>query len=299
VQQRREGESGTMVIFKEGRARKLRDEVESIRRWDELVEGLAPKVFSFLEKGDAGAILFEYLPGNTFEQVLIQGEQDDLEVAIDRICDTMEVVWRKSRKEEVISARFLQQLVKRLDDLYAVHPQFKDFGGVLGGVQVSSLDDLVRQATPLDEVLRAPFSVFVHGDFNVDNIIYDSTTDRVRFIDLHRSRQMDYVQDVSVFLVSNLRLQALKTPVRRRIRRAVSRFYEFARDFALKSHDATFEARLGLGLARSFATSTRFVLDPALSKVMMLKARYLLERLLEFGPGKVEEFRVPEEVLFD
>src|SRR4029077_7128383 len=40
VSPRREGvEAGRMVIFKEGRARKLREEVESIRKWDELVDG--------------------------------------------------------------------------------------------------------------------------------------------------------------------------------------------------------------------------------------------------------------------
>ena len=37
------------------------------------------------------------------------------------------------------------------------------------------------------------------------------------------------------------------------------------------------ELRLALGLARSFASSTRFILDQTLAAAMFLRARYLLE----------------------
>ena len=84
-------------------------------------------------------------------------------------------------------------------DLYAVHPDFKDGGGSIGPVRIPSFDELLERSAALDEQLVAPFSVFIHGDFNVDNVIYDPLADRVHFIDLHRSDQMDYVQDISVF----------------------------------------------------------------------------------------------------
>jgi hypothetical protein len=121
----------------------------------------------------------------------------------------------------------------------------------------------------------------------------------VHFIDLHRSRRLDYVQDVSVFLVSNHRLQVFSAPVRKRIDRVTVRFFEFAESFAHSAEDKTFEARLAFGLARSFATSTRFVLDEEFAKSMFLRARYLLERLLAHDAQRLSEFRIPKEVLVD
>src|SRR5690606_38717336 len=79
------GEAGRMVIFKEGRAAKLREEVESVRRWDGLIEGLAPKIYSFHERGDNAAILFEYLPGMTFEQVVLEGDPQQIEASVSRV----------------------------------------------------------------------------------------------------------------------------------------------------------------------------------------------------------------------
>ena len=89
----------------------------------------------------------------------------------------------------------------------------------------------------------------------------------------------------------------MKTPVRRRIDHSVSRFYRFARDFAESSGDRLFGARLALGLARSFATSTRFVLDAQTARAMILKSRFLLEKLASCDPATLDSFSVPEEVL--
>jgi hypothetical protein len=110
---------------------------------------------------------------------------------------------------------------------------------------------------------------------------------------------MDYVQDVSVFLVSNHRLQVFDAPVRRRINRVVMRFHEFAQEFAEGAEDTTFSARLALGLARSFASSTRFVLDEEFAKSMFLRSRYLLDRLLAWDAQDLASFRIPPEVLVD
>lgn len=299
VSARPDSESSRMVIFKEGRADKLREEKESIARWEELVEGIAPKIYSFHERGETGAILFEYLPGKTLEEVLLQGEVRELDTVVSRIFQTVESVWRKTRRSESVRPQFLRQLSRRLEDLYAVHPDFRDEGRAIGPIKVQSFEELLEQARPLDEHLLAPFSVLVHGDFNIDNIIYDPLKDRMRFIDLHRSSHGDYVQDVSVFLVSNFRLQVFKAPVRRRINRAISRFYAMAGRFAEQEGDRTFSARLALGLARSLATSTRFVLDPSFAKLMMLKARYLLERLAACEPEQLESFTIPGDMLLD
>jgi hypothetical protein len=132
----------------------------------------------------------------------------------------------------------------------------------------------------------------------VDNIIYDPLEKKINFIDLHRSRYMDYVQDVSVFMVSNYRLQVFDTPLRRRIMIVTQDFYRFAAAFASKSGDTTFELRLALGLARSFATSTRFILDKSLARAMFLRARYLLEQVLVADLKNPASFHVPVKEIF-
>jgi aminoglycoside phosphotransferase (APT) family kinase protein len=163
---------------------------------------------------------------------------------------------------------------------------------------VPSFGTLLKRAHHLEAGIRAPFSVYIHGDFNVDNIIYDPLEKKINFIDLHRSRYMDYVQDVSVFMVSNYRLQIFDAPLRRRIMVVTQDFYRFAAAFARKSGDRTFELRLALGLARSFATSTRFILDKSLARAMFLRARYLLELVLAADLKDPASFRVPVEEVF-
>jgi hypothetical protein len=111
---------------------------------------------------------------------------------------------------------------------------------------------------------------------------------------------MDYVQDVSVFLVSHFRLQYLETPVRRRINSTILRFHDFAREHSVRVGDRTFDQRLALGVARSLATSTRFVLDRELARSMFLRSRYVLERFVELHQaGRAGDYQLTREVLVD
>jgi len=132
----------------------------------------------------------------------------------------------------------------------------------------------------------------------VDNIIYDPLEQRINFIDLHRSRHMDYVQDVSVLMVSIYRLRVLDAPMRANMMQAILTFYRMARNFARKQQDDSFELRLTLGLARSFATSTRFILDKAMADRMMLRSRYLMELVLKVNPASAGDFHLPVKDIF-
>ncbi|MCP4471431.1 MAG: phosphotransferase [Gammaproteobacteria bacterium] len=192
----------------------------------------------------------------------------------------------------------MDQLSKRLPEVYEIHPEFQQGNSRVCGMEIPGFDTLLKQAKHYKTRLKAPFSVYIHGDFNVDNIIYDPIAKRINFIDLHRSRYMDYVQDVSVFMVSNYRLQILHKPLRRRILGVAGDFYRFASGYAEKNGDATFELRLALGLARSFLTSTRFILDKSLARAMMLRARYLLECVLRTDPKVASSFRIPIQEIF-
>jgi phosphate uptake regulator len=288
------------LIFKEGKTKKLAQERDSIARWEQLMPGVAPQIYSFHDGGEDGAILFEYLPGATFESVLLKKPWTDVTQALDGIQRKLLEVWDRTRQQEPVAACFLQQLSTRFDDVLAVHPEFRHGDAKIGDKQVDSFLSLVDGLLSYDASLEAPFSVFIHGDFNVDNVIYDFSDDSVRFIDLHRSRMMDYVQDISVFLVSHFRLQYLETPVRRRINSTILRFHDFAREHARRVGDTSFDQRLALGIARSLATSTRFVLDRELARSMFLRSRYVLERFAELQRvGRAAEYQLTREVLVD
>jgi len=292
------GNDDYVAIFKDGEKRKVKEERAGVESWHQIYPGLAPRILSYSKRGRSAALLIEHLPGFTFEQILLNEPRALLDESLERLGKTLRSVWRETRTNKKVSADFSGQLRRRLDDVYKVHPAFRQTDSRVCGVNVPSFDALVESACEYEKDLQAPFGVYIHGDFNVDNVIYDPEERRINFIDLHRSRYSDYVQDVSVFMVSNYRLQILDRPLRNRIMQTARAFCRVARRFANKNRDDSFELRLALGLARSFATSTRFILDEALARDMFLRARYLLEQVLATDPRKIRDFKLPLKELF-
>jgi aminoglycoside phosphotransferase (APT) family kinase protein len=291
-------DDGYVAIFKDGQKRKLKEERQGLQNWHEIYPGLAPRILSYHKRRQSAALLIEHLAGLTFEQILLHESRALLHETLGRLSQTLESVWRETRTKKPVCANYMRQLARRLDDVYSIHPEFRQGDIRLCSRKVPAFNSLVKQALAREAQLCAPFSVYIHGDFNVDNIIYDPVEKRINFIDLHRSRYMDYVQDVSVFMVSNYRLQILDAPLRRRILQLSRDFYRFAAEFAEKSGDRTFEIRLALGLARSFVTSTRFILDKSLARAMFMRSRYLLEQVLATEPGQEKSYRVPVREIF-
>jgi phosphate uptake regulator/aminoglycoside phosphotransferase (APT) family kinase protein len=287
------------VIFKEGRTKKLQEELDSIEMWNQVMPDLVPKVHSFHQKGEFSAILFEHLEGRTFDELLARGSIAEVDGALSSLLRTLEKSWTGTRKDGPCSADLMGQLLKRINDVYTVHPRYAHASGGIGPIDTEPLERLARRAKALETRLQAPFSVFIHGDFNIDNIIFDEIDKSIRFIDLHRSRDTDYVQDASVFIVSNYRLQGLDTSGRQRVTNVILRFFDFVQSFAAANYDDTMQARLALGVARSFATSTRFVLDKGFARDMFLRSRYLLERVLAHDPDDLGTFRLYTEALVD
>ncbi|MFG6139411.1 phosphotransferase [Halomonas sp. B23F22_10] len=287
-----------VAIFKDGLKRKVKEERQGVESWHEIYPGLAPRILSYKKRGQSAALLIEHLPGLTFEHILLNEPPELLDEALKRLTRTLRSVWRETHTDTPVAAGYMQQLEKRLGEVYKIHPEFRSGGATVCGVDLLGFDALVERARAREAELDAPFSVYIHGDFNVDNIIYDPLERRINFIDLHRSSYMDYVQDVSVFMVSNYRLQIMDAPLRRRIMGLAQDFYRTARRYAMSRGDTTFELRLALGLARSFATSTRFILDQSLASRMFLRARYLLERVLAADLEKADRFRIPMKEIF-
>lgn len=297
VQEKAESETAQRVIFKEGNPAKLATERDNIERWEKVMPGLAPKVFGFQANGSSASILLEYLEGCTFQELLLNSEDEYQDNALFLITETMKIVGQNTRRAEPADAKYLQQLRSRLDDVYRVHPDFKAGRQSIGSLEVAPMEKALDDLAEATQGLVSPFSVFIHGDFNANNIIYDHNQQRIHFIDLHRSAETDYVQDISVFLVSNFRMPVQRSVLRDRINRVTLEFLSFAQSHARSQDDATFDARLALGLMRSFITSTRFELNADFAKAMYLRGCYLLERMIEHRGRAWEEFKLPRDVL--
>jgi aminoglycoside phosphotransferase len=294
-----DGDNGSYpAIFKQGHTKKLKRERKGVESWHDVFPGLAPQILSWKKKGKSASLLIEHLSGNTFEQIVLNESDEMLADVLQVLKNTLYSVWTETLADKPVAAQFMRQLDKRISDVYAVHPEFHDSLQKICGYQVASFDSMAATAAEIESGLQAPFSVYIHGDFNIDNLIYDASNSQLRYVDLHRSRYMDYVQDVSVFMVSKYRLQVLDPAVRRRIAAVIYNFYRIAAEFAKDNNDSTFELRLAFGLVRSLATSTRFILDRNLARGMFLRARYLLEQIVKLEPEAYADYCVPVEEIF-
>lgn len=286
-----------LAIFKEGDKGKVKEERASVESWHDIYPGLAPKILSYHKRGETASMLIEHLPGLTMERIVTE-RHDLVQPALKSLLKTLLNIWKETRTEQPAFAQHMQQLEQRLPAVIQVHPGFAKQKQVLCGETNPSLNTLIKRASELEKKLQAPFSVYIHGDFNLDNIIFDPIDKRINFIDLHRSRYMDYVQDVAVFMVSIYRLGVLESQQRSTLLAIAKQFLTAIRRFAKKEHDTSFEQRLTLGLIRSFITSTRFILDPTLSRRMFLRALYLLNHITNTKTDKLAKYRLPLEDLF-
>jgi len=305
------GESGknVLAVYKEGDRTKIEEEVAGVNHWRKIDPRLAPSVLSqtgtsktgrkkSAENDEQSSLLIEHIPGKTLEKLLLDGDKDGAQAALDILFKTLNQIWKTTLTAEPCAAKFMLQLQKRIGDSRKVHPEFfKDEERICGYVSVS-FNELVDKVARQEVHWRVPFSVLTHGDFNVDNLIYDDVEQRIYFIDLHRASYFDYVQDLSVLMVSIYRLQVLSGVTRTQMMESAKDVYRFGRRFANQQQDSTYEVRLAAGLARSFATSTRFIFDKKLASRMHLRARYLLERLAKLSPEQAQSFTLPLKELY-
>lgn len=297
VWEKGEGEDHGELLFKEGSLEKLQLEKQNIDRWNELLPGLPPKVLHMTTEGEEASLMLEYLGGHTLQEMVLNEDVATIDRAVAAVETTLEQVWTRTMRRTPVSANYLGQLAARAEDVYRVHPDFRRPAEQIGDMKSASLTELLDSVREVDGALVAPFSVLIHGDFNLDNIIFDPVTGQLHFIDLHRSTESDYLQDVSIFLASNFRLPVFDSGVRSRIGHVIGRFLGFARRFASSHGDQTMEARLGLAMVRSLMTSTRFELKHAFARSMFERAVYLLERLANHRGHAWTAFKFPDNVL--
>ena len=299
VEAAKKGPRTSGVLFKEGNAGKLGKEAENIARWESIMPGLPPKVQAFHVDGDSASMLMEYLGGCTYQEVILTGAPEIAANATFVLEQTVRHLWQDTLKPGPVAGGYIRQLKQRLDDVFRMHPSFRTPAMGLSGLDIASFEDLVERSAALEARFEAPVSVFIHGDFNINNIVYDHEEQRIHYIDLHRSKDTDYVQDVSVFLISNFRMPVLDRVMRSRLDAVMRGFLAFSRSFAAEQGDATFEVRLALGLARSFVTSSRFEFNHRFAREMYMRGVYLMRKLTshETSGRPWEGFQLPEDVL--
>ncbi|MBI5179730.1 MAG: phosphotransferase [Nitrospinae bacterium] len=292
-----EGESSQEVIFKEGNSRKIQREKKAIEAWDKIMPGLPPRVFSFQNGGETASILLEYLNGHNLQQIILSGDNALIKATLDALFENLMKIWSLTKKDTPVKSAYLKQLFSRLNDVYAVHPYLREEPQKIGEIETATLKSLLVKASPMEAELASPYSVLIHGDFNIDNIIYSPAGKKIHFIDLHRSMDMDYVQDVSTFIVSNFRVPVFESASRKMFNSIALAMRRFASEWAATTGDATFERRLAFGLIRSFATSSRFVFNRDFAKVMFHRSVYLLEKVTEHEGKEWDTFKIPDEIL--
>lgn len=294
-----ETEGQMLAVFKEGQKAKLKEEKSGIESWHEKFPGIAPKVYSYHKSGDKAALLFEYLTGKTFDKIILGKNQNSLKQALKCLFKTLREIWQETQVTDQHPAHYMTQLKKRLHSIYEVHPEFNLKSSIINGVKTESLETLIAQAEKLEAKLPVPKAVYIHGDFNLDNIIYDAHDDDISFIDLHRSEYLDFAQDLSVLMVSAYRLLDFDPKVRQFIAQTMQAIYTFGAEYANSIGDTSYHQRMALGLARSFLTSTRFVLDEKHAKAMHFRGRYLIEQVIRLNKDTAADYRIPKEIFND
>ena len=286
-------------VFKEGNLKKIRAERDNLERWRQIFPGLVPRAFSYHEERaeNRASLLLELLPGCPLADALLSEDRETLENAKFILQESLTEIWRTTQESLPVHTDYIGQIRKRLPAIKEVHPRLERLEQRIGRSRLDSTTSLLARLADIEAELPAPFSVFIHGDMNVNNIVYDHSNQKIYFIDVHRSKYFDYVQDISVFLVSNFRMPVFEPRYRKRLSSLTLDMLSFARDFAEKSGDETFWARLGLAVARSLYTSTRFELNIGFAKEMFLRAHFLMDKMASHAGKPWQSFRFPLEVL--
>jgi phosphate uptake regulator len=275
---------GRPLIWKEGVTRKIDEEIAQMEEWNRIVPGLVPDVKERYRGEGRESFLGVFLDGTLLRDIYFTRGREEKLRATARLLETMRDVWIATTEKVVPRLDYVRQIVERLPELYAIHPRLEHLRRPetrIFGIAHHSLGELLHRLEALEERLAPPVTVRIHGDFNTNNVVYDTRANRIHYIDVHRSGPGDYLQDVGVFLVSNLRQPIRDPSVSRDLHHVNTVVRRFAEDFARLVGDPHFETRLLLTQARSLITSGRVVTDYELARRIFLEGVRLLERAAE------------------
>jgi aminoglycoside phosphotransferase (APT) family kinase protein len=216
--------------------------------------GLTPRVINTFVLGDRETLIREYVTGK-FMNELYFSEQDTAvkEEATFHLIEVMKNIWNLTLKNESPVLSYVDEIRHRLDEVYAMHPYLEFVSSQ------ENLEQLLLKTEECEKTLSPPVSVWLHGDFNVNNIVYDNQ--QIKFIDVHRSHYGDYLSDIGVFLVSITRPAELSDKVRTDMQRVSEIIIESMKNYEAFKPDEKQTLRLDICLARNYITSSRVVIE--------------------------------------
>jgi hypothetical protein len=274
------GEKGQWV-FKDGITKKILPEVENLKKWNEVLEGVVPRLVAVGgEEGETRSFLSEFVDGELLSDIVLNGAWEEKVEALLALHRTLGRIWEATLIEEPPEISYVKQIRDRLPAVFNQHPRLRMIRHS-SSPAAASVGELLEQAGATEPGLAPPFSVMLHGDFNANNIMFNRKTGSVRFIDIHRSQHGDLVQDLGVFLVSGVRNPLARMTVLEDLKNLNKMTKRFAREFALDHGDTQFDQRLVLSRARSFITSSRLISDFGFAKELFLEGLYYLDKFSE------------------
>ena len=270
-------------IFKEGFRRKIDEELERIEKWNSRFPGLVPKILSVKTEGDRAAVVMEYLDGKLYQDIFVNEDNQRVATAFQELSKTLENIWNTTVRRVPAPCRSLDQIRDRLDAVYANHPEIAGLWNTrsaIGKRKYPTLPGMLNRLDVLAAKWQSPVRVWLHGDFNTNNILYDPARGLVHYIDVHRSAPGDPAEDVGTFVLSNLRLPLTDPFMRSRLFALNSAMIDLCRGFARRHNDEHIDRRIALAVARNYITSSRFEVERRKAEEYYLRGCGLLEDVL-------------------
>jgi phosphate uptake regulator len=279
-----DGISGAMVgfledddhklIYKEGNIRKIEEEAEKLKEWQGVSPEISPKLISTSNYGDRKALLREFVQGNLLSELLYSERDVEEKVRVtEQVFQTLIGVWKKTLRKVTPQMDYVNQVVTRLPESYAMHPYLEFIANQ------KKLNKMLGQARRIEQGLAPNFSVWLHGDFNINNLIYNKG--ELKIIDVHRSKFGDNLADLGTFLVSTQRQPGFKPKIKEDMRKVRETAVKEVRVFAEENGDEFFVSRLDLVLARHYLTSARVIVNEDQARWLFTKGLNKLKRVVK------------------
>jgi Ser/Thr protein kinase RdoA (MazF antagonist) len=234
---------------------------------------MAPRIIDTDSQGERKTLLREFVSGTILSDLYLNDSDfREKAKATGILIQLLTELWELTLKEERPPVDYVDQIRARLGEVYAMHPYLEYMANQ------ENLDTLLDKADELEPLLAPRFSVWLHGDFNINNVFYQDG--QMQFIDVHRSHYGDYLSDIGVFLGSTLRQPHLQDGIQRDMEKVRNMVMGAATSFGQAKEDEGFPARLKLSLARSHITSSRIVVDKRQARALFQRGVSLLKEVV-------------------
>lgn len=283
-----EGNGSRTLVLKEGESSKISQEAEKIKMWNKIVPEIASSLTMDQKFGTREVLVTEHINGKSFEEIFFLDFEYKKNV-LKKLLNLVNHVWKKTIRRRSPKLSYVDQIMKRLPQVFSYYPELQSLRSEelnIFGIRAIGLEELLKRAQSLETKVSPPFEVWIHGDFNTNNIFYDQRFDNIKFIDVHRSGFGDYLQDIAVMIASNLRNPVLMSYLPEDAEYINASLISFYKHFAIVSGDNYAEMRFMLALARALITSSRIVDNLKLARYLFLFGVFYLEKFVKWKKSR-------------